>query len=283
MNHEIHTADGLTLRLHLWDVAAAPRGQVVIVHGLGEHGGRYAAVARGLNAHGWRVVAYDQRGHGASDGPRGGIAEPHSLMADLARVLDVARSACAGPLVLLGHSLGGLIAARFVAESLQAAPQAWVRPVEGLVLSSPALALGLAPLQKLAMAIVPRLAPTLAVGNGLDPHWISRDPVVVQAYVADPLVHDRITGRLARFMADAGPQVLAAAPRWTVPTLLMWAGADRCVAPAGSVAFAARSPQSVVTAQEWPGLSHEIFNEPEREEVLSALDLWMDQRFPSGV
>jgi len=283
MHHEIHTADGLTLRLHLWDVGIAPRGQVVIVHGLGEHGGRYARVAASLNAHGWRVVAYDQRGHGASQGARGVMGAPDSLLVDLARVLDVARAACDGPLVLLGHSLGGLIAARFVAERLRPTPADWAREVDALVLSSPALDAGFSRVQKLLLATLPPLLPHLALGNGLNPHWLSRDLAVVQAYLADPLVHDRISTRLAAFIAEAGPEVLALAPGWTVPTLLMWAGADRCVAPAGSARFAQDAPAAVLTAQEWPGLSHEIFNEPEHHEVLKRLEDWLDQRAPPGL
>jgi alpha-beta hydrolase superfamily lysophospholipase len=101
---------------------------------------------------------------------------------------------------------------------------------------------------------------------------------VVAAYEADPLVHDRITGRLGLFIARQGPAVIAAAPRWTTPTLLMWAGADRCVAPAGSAAFAAAAPRDVVTAREWPGLFHEIFNEPEQDAVLAALADWLPPR-----
>lgn len=283
MHAHLQTSDGLALYLQRWSPTDAARGQVLIVHGLGEHGGRYAHVASALHAHGWAVTAYDQRGHGRSGGARGDIAAPDSLLLDLAGVIDALRAEHPGPLVLLGHSLGGLVAARFVAESLQPAPARWARPVEALVLSSPALDPGVNALQKLLLAVVPRLLPHLRVGNGLDPAWISRDPAVVQAYNDDPLVHDRVSGLLGRFIADAGPQVLAAAARWAVPTLLMWGGADRCVRPAGSATFAAAAPARALTAREWPGLAHEIFNEPEKEEVLAALDAWLDQRFPSGV
>jgi alpha-beta hydrolase superfamily lysophospholipase len=235
MPHDIRTADGLSLHITRWAPPTAPRGTVVLVHGLGEHAGRYAHVAAALTAARWQVLAYDQRGHGQSAGPRGGIAASDSLLADLAVVLDATRTAHPGPLVLLGHSLGGLLAARFVAESLQASPAPWSRPVDALVLSSPALDPGLNAVQKLLLAVVPALAPQLAVHNGLKPAWISRDPAVVQAYVNDPLVHDRITGRLARFIADAGLDVLAAAPRWTVPTLRGAARqcAVRCHGPRG--------------------------------------------------
>jgi alpha-beta hydrolase superfamily lysophospholipase len=94
-----------------------------------------------------------------------------------------------------------------------------------------------------------------ALPNGLDPQWVSRDPAVVQGLRADPLVHDRITPRLVRFIVDGGDLVRSLAPRWRVPTLLMWAGADRCVAPAGSAAFAAAAPPAVVQAQPFPTLT----------------------------
>ena len=113
--------------------------------------------------------------------------------------------------------------------------------------------------------------------------WISRDTAVVKAYAADPLVHDRITGRLGLFVARQGPAVIAAAPRWKTPTLLMWAGADCCVAPAGSAAFAAGAPRDVVTLREWPGLFHEIFNEPEQGQVLDALVAWLTAHVPETI
>ncbi|HEX6017597.1 MAG TPA: alpha/beta hydrolase [Burkholderiaceae bacterium] len=270
----LHTHDEIPLHLRQWTVES-PRGLVLLVHGLGEHIGRYAALAARLNEAGWGVAGYDHRGHGASGGPRGAIAQPHSLLDDLGVVIDALRPERACPLVLLGHSLGGLIAARFVAEGLAAPHAAWWRPVDALVLSSPALDPGMNPLQRALLSLLGPLAPSLAVGNGLEPAWISRDPAVVRAYVADPLVHDRVTPRLARFIVDAGALVRARAPRWTVPTLLLWAGADRCVAPAGSAEFAAAAPRGVVTHTCYPQMAHEIFNEPERDRPLAELTRWL--------
>ncbi|NRF66269.1 alpha/beta hydrolase [Aquincola sp. S2] len=277
----LQTEDGLPLHLRHWALAAAAgsapaaRGSVLIVHGLGEHIGRYAHVAAHLNANAWHVIGYDQRGHGASGGARGAMATPDSLLDDLARVIDALRQARPGPLVLLGHSMGGLIAGRFVAEGLAAQPAPWWRPVEALVMSSPALDPGMNAFQKGLLALLGPLAPNLAVNNGLNPAWVSRDPAVVAAYVEDPLVHDRVTPRLARFIVDGGEVVRAAAPRWTLPTALLYAGADRCVAPRGSDAFAAAAPRDVVFSKRYDGFSHEIFNEPEQREVLATLSRWL--------
>jgi alpha-beta hydrolase superfamily lysophospholipase len=255
----------------------SPRGTVLLVHGLGEHIGRYLLLAAWLNACGWRVAGYDQRGHGASEGARGRLAAAHDLLADLGRVVGHTRAEHAAPLLLLGHSLGGLVAARYVAEGVGPVPAAaWYRPVDGLVLSSPALDAGMNAAQKLLLALLGPVAPSLGVANGLDPAWISRDPAVVAAYVADPLVHDRVAPRLVRFIVDAGEALRTAAPRWQVPTLLLYAGSDRCVAPRGSAAFAAAAPKRVLTVREYPALFHEIFNEPEREDVLADLRRWLD-------
>ena len=269
------TADGLALHVHAWPAAAPGHGTVLLVHGLGEHSGRYGRVAAHLDDRGWNVVGYDQRGHGRSGGPRGAVRESDDLLRDLALVIDAVRARQPGTLLLLGHSLGGLVAARFVAEALAAEPAPWSRPVDGLALSSPAFDPGMNALQKIALSVARPLAPDVAVSNGLKPAWISRDPAVVRAYRDDPLVHDRITPRLARFAVDAAAHVAALAPRWSVPTLLLYAGDDRCVAPRGSAAFAAAAPRSALTAQGFPGLYHEIFNEPEHARVFEVLDAWL--------
>ncbi len=274
MDSTLKTHDGLTLQLRQWPCPGG-RGCVVLVHGLGEHIGRYRHVAERLTHGGWSVLGYDQRGHGVSEGARGQLATSADLLRDLALVIDVARAGHAGPLVLLGHSMGGLVAARFIAEGLEPEPADWHRPVDALVLSSPALDTGMRQGQRLLLALLGPLTPNLAVANGLKPEWISRDAAVVAAYVADPLVHDRIAPRLARFIVDGGEFVRSRAPRWQVPTLLLFAGSDRCVAPAGAAAFGAAAPADVVTVREFAPLFHEIFNEPEQEEVFTVLGDWL--------
>lgn len=270
-------ADGENLAVQDWPLPhAQARGTVLLVHGLGEHVGRYDRLARQLNAWGLAVRGYDQYGHGDSGGPRGGLTSADRLLVDLADIVDAtrARMPAGQPLVLLGHSLGGLVAARFVALAL--------RPVQALALSSPALDPGLNPWQKLLVATLPRLMPDLRLGSGLDAAYLSHDPTVVAAYRADPRCHDRISARLARFIARGGPAVVAQAAQWQVPTLLLWAGADRLVDPAGSRAFAAAAPPGVVQAKKFASAYHELFNEsPEHAApALIALRRWLDARCP---
>jgi len=284
----LKTDDGLPLHWRQWSKPGAEpaRGTVLIVHGLGEHIGRYEHVAAQLNACGWHVVGYDQRGHGASGGKRGDVPTAERLLQDLALVIDVLRADPVlgqGAQILLGHSMGGLVAARFVAGGLAANSAgelpAWFRPVHGLVLSSPALDPGMSAFQRLQLALGVALAPHLAVGNGLKTSWISRDKAVVQAYIDDPLVHDRISPTLAKMIVEGGELVRRHAQDWVVPTLLIWAGSDRCVAPAGSAEFAAAAPAQVLRARCFEPLFHEIFNEPEQAQVFAEMQAWLAQRF----
>ena len=268
-------SDGEHLIVQAWPIPhhLAQRGTVIVVHGLGEHAGRYDHVARKLNQWGFAVRGYDQYGHGESGGVRGGLPSDQRLLDDLADIVDSTRQRMdpGTPLLLLGHSMGGLVAARFVSLGM--------RPVDGLVLSSPALNPGLSGFQKFLVSTLPAIAPNLRVGNGLKPQFLSHDPVVVSAYLSDPLVHDRISARLARFIATAGPAVVAAAPQWKVPTLLLYAGDDRLLNAQGSHDFAAAAPPAVVQAHCFDKLYHEIFNERDPAAVFAALHAWIEQGY----
>jgi alpha-beta hydrolase superfamily lysophospholipase len=267
---DLTVADGTRLTLRRWPLPEpASRGTVLIVHGLGEHSGRYEQVATSLREWGWLPVSYDQRGHGNSQGPRGGLKQPRDLLTDLAEVYDAIHPSRSEPLVLLGHSMGGVVAARFVADEL--------RPVQGLILSSPALDAGLSAFQRLQLPIARVLVPNLRLPNGLGPDFLSRDPAVVQAYRGDPFVHNKITPRLAHFIVDSGAHVRERAARWPVPTLLLWSGADRLVGAAGSAEFAARAPKTMVEAHCFERHYHELFNELEREQVFAVLRAWLEQ------
>jgi alpha-beta hydrolase superfamily lysophospholipase len=270
-------SSGAELAVRDWSLPAArtSRGTVLLVHGLGEHSGRYGHVAAKLNEWGFTVRGYDHQGHGLSSGARGSITHSHALVDDLADVMDATRRQMPSnrPLILLGHSMGGAVAGTFVAQAR--------RPVDGLVMSSPALAHALSPVLKLAMAILPRVAPGMIISNGLDASFISHDPAVVQAYKNDPLVHDRISVRLGRFIVDHGPMVADAAPNWNVPTLLAYAGDDRLLNTEGSRKFAANAPARLVTVHRYDHLWHDIFNELDAAPVFKDLRDWLDHRAAS--
>jgi len=268
-------SDGDNLAVQDWplDTGVPLRGVVLIVHGLGEHAGRYDHVAQQLNAWGFAVRGYDQCGHGESSGLPGSLPTDTRLLDDLADIIDSTRARLepGTPLILLGHSMGGLVTGRFVSLGM--------RKVDALIMSSPALNPGMNAFQKLLVAVLPKIAPNLRVGNGLNPSFISHDPAVVQAYTSDPLVHDRISARLARFFATEGPATVALAAQWKVPTLLMYAGADGLVNPQGSRDFAAAAPKDLVTTVCFDALYHEIFNESDATPVFAAMQRWLDQRF----
>ena len=281
-------SDGERLALYRWphedssrELALSDtshRGLVLLVHGLGEHAGRYDHVASILRSWGFEVRAYDQRGHGQSGGKPGTLPRPDALLNDLADVVDECRSMCPNvPLILLGHSLGGLVVSRFV--SLK------IRPIDGLVMSSPALDASMGAFQKLLLAVLPKLVPNMTVGNGLNVQFISHDARVISAYQADRTVHNRMSPRLGKFIADAGPAVLAAAPKWRVPTLVLYAGDDKLVNPEGSRRFikaASKSPHvapGTVSGKCFDAMYHEIFNELQSTVVFIELKAWLDQKF----
>ncbi len=268
--------DGYALSLLDWPspVDVQARATVLLVHGLGEHIGRYDGVAQRLLQAGFAVRGYDHVGHGLSGGRRGDLPEPDRLLQDLGQVIDATRrmpGGAARPLILLGHSMGGLVVARAVAQK--------IRTVDALVMSSPALAAKTNAVQKFLLATLPRWLPHLCVDNGLDAQWLARSPQVVQAYLQDPLVHRKISAGLAQWILAEGTQTVADAPAWSIPSLLLYAGTDRLVDPQGSARFAAQAPAAWVQAQAFEAMYHEIFNDPEAEQVFDVLIPWLTQRF----
>lgn len=275
--------DGHTLAMFDWPLAERrrPRAVVLIVHGLGEHAWRYDRLACELNAAGFLVRSYDQRGHGESAGSRGCLPHPDALLHDLSEVVDHTRSTLCQrnrlPLVLLGHSLGGLVGALWAARAQ--ANVGNLRPaVDALVLSSPALDVQLSWWERWWLGAAHRWLANITVSSGIKPHDLSHDPAVVSIYRSDPLVHDHVSFRLGRFIADAGPEVMAHAPQWCLPTLLMYAGGDRVVNPKGSQRFAQLTPVGVVEVHCFEHFYHEIFNETHRKHVVGMLIDWLNQR-----
>lgn len=264
-------ADGQRLFLRDWPCAGA-RDAVLIVHGLGEHGGRHARLAQWFNQRGYAVRSYDQRGHGRTPGARGALRHADDLLTDLTAVYrDFARTLPRPPL-LLGHSMGGLLALRAVLDGRLAPP--------ALVLSSPALRTWEKPWLIALAGALARIAPSLPLRNRLRLSAISHDAEVVAAYRRDPLRSGWITPRLADFIFRAGAACIADAARLALPTLLLVAESDRLVDPSGSREFARRAAAGgQLTTRFFSMLYHELFHEAEpwRAQVFLQLGDWLDR------
>jgi alpha-beta hydrolase superfamily lysophospholipase len=273
---DLHVRDALRLHVKEWlpervSSRAECRAGVMIIHGLGEHSGRYAALADWFTRRDFAVLAYDQRGHGKSGGMQGDMLRPSDYVAHGLEVLMHFKKALGRRPFLFGHSLGGTVAASMVIER-----QA---PVAGLILSSPALDPGLNRLQLLLLSLMEKFAPKMAVSNGLKVKYISHDPEVVKAYRADPLVHDRVTTKPVRWLIDTCERLSVPNRPLMVPTLLMAAQDDRLVNPQGSDSFARHYAEADMTYHALEGYYHEIFNEDNarREKALALLGGWLDQ------
>lgn len=262
-------ADGQQIFVRDWPLPQA-HAAVLIVHGLGEHSGRYQRLAQWFNQCGYAVRSYDQRGHGQTPGQRGALRHGDDLLEDLATVyLDYADGLPVEPL-LLGHSMGGLVAARAVLDGRIAPP--------GMLLSSPALRSWEAPWLVRLARVLDRIAPNLPLRSSLKCQRLSHDTAVVAAYRDDPLRTGWITPRLANFIFRAGAACIADAGALAVPTLLLVADSDELVDPSGSRAFSrAAAPSGQLTTRFFSTLYHELFNEaePGRSQVLMQMADWL--------
>lgn len=261
-----------TLAFYAWPNAPEnAHAAILLLHGLGEHMGRYGHVASALQAAGYVVFGYDHHGHGLSSGLRGNLLSPSQLLDDVRFVIEHVRALTPAPMVLLGHSMGGLIAARAVANALP--------HIDALVMSSPALGAQTNFIQKMLLATLPKLLPHIRVDNGVKTAWVARDAKVVRAYLEDPLVHRQISAGLAAWILKEGPQTVAQASAWSTPTLLLYAGQDQLVLPQASAEFARLAPVQVVQSHCFNVMYHEIFNDPEKALVLTKLLAWLDNRY----
>jgi alpha-beta hydrolase superfamily lysophospholipase len=268
---ELKAADGTAIFVTDWrpESNVTPRGGIVVMHGLGEHCGRYQHVARFFNDLGLAVRAYDHRGHGRSGGPRGDVPNDDCLLQDAKMVFDEFAQQIGGTPFLLGHSMGGLVAARFAVEAQS--------PLRGLILSSPALTIAMNPAQKILFKLLSAVEPGLGLPNGLEQGFLSHDQKVVDAYAKDPLVHSKISARLLNFMLKSIEIAQAKAPELAVPTLLVIAGDDHIVDSSGSQTFYSRLTDGVGTIRVYPQYYHEIFNEIDAKDVFDDLEKWLLQ------
>ena len=266
-------ASGLPIHTRLWEPEGPALAVVGLVHGLGEHCGRYWRVATRLTEAGYAVSSFDLRGHGHSGGRRGDTRFA-AAFADIDRLLGEAADRFPDrPQFLYGHSLGGLLVLAYTLERKPA--------VAGVVASGAALHTALRE-QRAKVRLVRMLGPLLprvALSSGLDDRLISRDPGVVSTYRADPLVHDRATLGFGLDAIRAADAALAGASRFPVPLLLVHGGADRLTYPTGSRDFAAAVDPGLCTLTVYDGLFHELHNEPERIRVLDDIVAWLDRQW----
>ena len=268
----LKTADGLDLFVRRWQADGVPhRWTFVIVHGLGEHGGRYRHLAEWFAPRGATVYAMDHRGHGRSGGQRGHAPSLNALLDDVELVVHRAADEAGGPLVLVGHSFGGLLAIAYALD----------RParLDRAIFSAPALVPKVkVPAWKQALAgVLPKIAPKASFANEIDPNVLSRDPAIGRAYVSDPLVHKQITAGLYANTIARGESFIARAPDLRVPFLLLHGRDDQIVDPSGSERFFAIATAPGRAFCLYPGLYHEIFNEVEKEKVFQDIDSWLTQ------
>jgi alpha-beta hydrolase superfamily lysophospholipase len=267
---------GVTLAWARWD-APAPVGRVVLSHGFGEHGERYAHTAAWLNRLGWSVSALDHRGFGRSTGARGDAEGIRGFVEDLTGFLHQERLVDRGtglgdlPLILLGHSFGGLVAALALLWHSDA--------LDGLILSSPAVALR------------PRTKPMRMLGRlllGIAPHFtfelpnhkenVCSDPILVQRYWADPLCHRHISAAFGEVFEEGRRELLPMGRHLDRPILLLEAGNDTVVDPDASEALWEAIPQGLLERHRLPGFRHEVFHDQRRAEAQAHCEPWLAAR-----
>jgi len=269
---ELTTFDQLKLYCQSWEPKDPPKGVVSLVHGLGEHSGRYVDFAARLNQAGFAVTAFDLRGHGKSGGLRGHIPSFNAYMEDINTNLDatVARFPSL-PVFLYGHSLGGVLVLAY--------PLRKQSNLTGVVAAGPGLRPSIAEdkLKVFLSQIGGTVFSKVTLPSDIDLTMVSRDPAVVRKLQDDPLRNDQITLAFGKHMLNALDWLWEHAHQVHYPLLLMHGTADELAYYSGSQEFVAKIPNNC-TLKLWEGLSHELHNEPEKEQVFEYLIDWLNQR-----
>jgi alpha-beta hydrolase superfamily lysophospholipase len=271
-----HTFDGVDdvrIVYDVWTPGATPRGVVILAHGLGEHARRYDHVVARLGREGLITYALDHRGHGRSGGKRVLVKDISEYTSDFDTLVGIAAKEHPGlTRIVLGHSMGGGIVFAYGVEH----PDDY----DLMVLSGPAVAaqLAVSPLLGWVAKTMGTIAPGLPL-QALDSSAVSRDPAVVDAYNTDPLVyHGKIPGGVARALLVVGETMPQRAPSLTVPLLVVHGSDDRLIPVEGSRRLVDAVGSSDVELKIYPGLYHEVFNEPEQEQVLDDVVSWINAR-----
>jgi len=255
-----------------WARPSAPRAVLVVVHGLGEHSGRYDELAHALVAGNFAYYSFDLRGHGKSGGPRGDVHKFDDYLYDLNRFLGLVRQREKHlPIFLMGHSLGGILTVLYALDHQS--------ELAGLITASTAFQLASPPgaLSLLGARVLSTVAPGVKLQNDLDPAQLSNDPALPAQYLSDPLVERQVTAKWAsEFFSNYG-RALQRAPELSIPLLVLHGGADEIADVAGARAFHERAGSSDKSLQVYTELRHELYTElPEnRNQVFADLIKWL--------
>jgi alpha-beta hydrolase superfamily lysophospholipase len=259
-----------------WLPEGEPKAVLLIVHGLGEHSGRYGNVVNHFVPLGYAVYGIDHFGHGKSDGERVYVKRFEDYTNTLEVYFDKIRGSQPGkPIFLVGHSMGGLIGAVYLLDHQS--------ELAGAVLSGPAVKIpsDVTPATIFVGKILSSLIPKFGL-LALDATGVSRDPAVVQAYINDPLVHrGKMTARLAAEMLKAMQTISGQAARITLPILILQGSADRLVNPGGAQMLYDAVSSVDKEIRIYDGFYHEVFNEPEHDKVLRDVEVWLEAHLGS--
>ena len=269
---KLKSNDGIDFYVRGWEPDAKPKAIIALIHGHGEHVGRYENVAGALTNAGYALVGYDSRGHGKSSGPRGHIPSYDTLMDDIGGFVSMLGEKYPGsPLFIYGHSMGGNQVINYV---LRRHPK-----IAGVIATGPWLKLAFEPPAiKVALGrFMNNIVPSFTQSNGLDTGGLSHDAEVVRLYDNDPLGHDKVSARLFVSMYDSGLWALDHASELSLPLLLMHGGADPITSAEASRQFAEKAGKNV-TLRIWDGMYHEIHNEPEQAQVFKVMIEWLGKQ-----
>jgi alpha-beta hydrolase superfamily lysophospholipase len=263
------SSDGVDMYARGWAPVGIPKAVIMLVHGHGEHVGRFDHVAAALTEKGYAMLGFDLRGHGKSGGPRGHTPSYDALMNDIASFSQQTDQRYAGlPRFLYGHSLGGNLVLNY---ALRRKPD-----LHGVIATGPWLKLAFEPpaSQVTLGRVMSGIAPGFIQHSKLNTHGLSHDQVVVTAYENDPLVHDKISARLFVAIYESGLWALEHAAEFPLPLLLMHGAADPITSAKASQEFAQKAGDKA-TLKLWDGLYHEIHNELEKAEVFNFMLDWL--------
>lgn len=271
---KLKSKDGLDFFVRGWEPDTRSKAVVALIHGLGEHTGRYEHVAQAMTGAGYALVGFDLRGHGKSGGVRGHFPSLNAVMQDIKDFFAFLTTRYPElPQFLYGHSLGGLLVLTYALKSQT--------NIEGVIATGAGLRSQVheQKAKVLLAKVLGSIAPTTLIPSGLDNTLLSRDPEVIKAYNSDPLVHDRISLGFGKEGLKATDYAWSHAEEFSIPLLIMHGTADRNTYAHGSAEFAklASKNNRDVTLKLWEGLYHEVHNDPEKEQVIQFMIDWLDR------